>query len=139
MGEIITVFIGLGSNLGNRDRNISDAIALLRAVPGVQVKRVSQTLETKPVGPVQDQPDFMNAVAAIETSLAPIELLDQILLIETKLGRQREERWGPRLIDLDILLYGNETIDHPRLTVPHPEIHNRSFVREALQELGAHG
>jgi len=97
---------------------------------------MSRVQETKPVGPVK-QPDFLNAVARVETLLGPVELLDALLDIERRLGRARKERWGPRTIDLDVLLYGNRVIDHPRLRVPHPEIPYRPFVLEGLRETGA--
>jgi len=131
------VFVGLGSNLGDRRNNILRSIDMLERTRGIRVLDRSTIIETEPVGPVQDQPKFINAAVAIETTLSPIELLDQLHTIEETLGRVRRERWGPRLIDLDILLYGDETINHPRLVVPHPEIRNRPFVQTALRELGA--
>ncbi len=93
--------------------------------------------ETLPIGPAQSK--YLNGVAAIETTLAPLGLLDRLQAIETRLGRVRTERWGPRMIDLDILFYGQETISHPRLTVPHPEIRQRDFVQRELKELGYRG
>jgi 2-amino-4-hydroxy-6-hydroxymethyldihydropteridine diphosphokinase len=135
---MVAVFIGLGSNLGDRKSNIFRALDLLRQNRDIQVREVSTLLETQPVGPVHDQPLFLNAVAAIETSLVPHELLAQLLSIEQRLGRVRRERWGPRNIDLDILVYGNERIDLPNLKIPHPEIKNRPFVQAGLRELAAH-
>lgn len=132
----VIAYIGLGSNLGNREGFIRQAIEWMAKTSGIRVIKVSSLVETKPIGP-QNQPDFLNGVASIETRLTPIALLDCLQAMEDKLGRVREGRWGPRTIDLDILLYGDETIDLPRLKVPHPEIKNRPFVQEALKELGA--
>ena len=95
---------------------------------------VSQLRETEPVG-VVDQPPFLNGAVAIETALAPRELLDLLLEIERSLGRVREERWGPRTIDLDLLVYGDEVVDEPGLRVPHPHLHERRFALEPLAEL----
>ena|SRR5579864_7395133 len=131
---VTTAFIGLGSNIGDRAALISRAITILGTTPGVSVTRVTLPTETKPIGPIQ-QPDYMNAVARIDTELGPMELLDRLQSIENQLGRVRAERWGPRTIDLDILIYGDQVIDHPRLKVPHPEIKNRPFIQEALKEL----
>ena len=136
---MVEAFIGLGSNLGDRKGNILRAVDLLRQSRQIDVKDVSTLLETQPVGPVHDQPPFLNGVAAIETSLKPEELLSELLSIEQRLGRVRKARWGPRNIDLDILLYGQERIDHPHLKIPHPEINNRAFIQAGLQELAAHG
>jgi len=130
------VFIGLGSNLGDRQATLREALTRLDAVDGIAVVAVSSFRETDPVGKV-DQPRFVNAAAALETSLAPRELLDRLLEVERALGRDRtkEERWGPRTLDLDLLLYGGETIDEPGLEVPHPRLAERAFVLEPLVEL----
>ena len=122
-------YIGLGSNLGDREATIEAAIA---ALPGVVA--VSRLRETAPVG-VLDQPPFLNGAAVIETTLSPRELLEQLLAIERELGRERRERWGPRTIDLDLLLYGDAVVDEPGLTVPHPRLHERRFALEPLYEL----
>ena len=122
-------YIGLGSNLGDREATIRAALA---ALPGVVA--VSELRETAPVG-VVDQPPFLNGAAALETELTPRELLDALLAVEQGLGRERRERWGPRTIDLDLLLYGDETIDEPGLDVPHPRLHERRFALEPLAEL----
>ena len=135
---MVTAFIGLGSNLGDRKGHILQALDILRQRRDIRVMDVSTLVETQPVGPVQDQPPFVNGVAAIETSLKPQDLLAELLSIEQRMGRIRKERWGPRTIDLDILLYGNERIDHPDLKIPHPEIENRPFVQAGLRELAAH-
>jgi 2-amino-4-hydroxy-6-hydroxymethyldihydropteridine diphosphokinase len=124
-----TAYIGLGANLGDREATIRAAVA---ALPGVVA--VSSLRETEPLG-VVDQPRFLNGVAALETDLSARELLGVLLRVERALGRERRERWGPRTIDLDLLLYGDETIDEPGLRVPHPRLHERSFALEPLVEL----
>jgi 2-amino-4-hydroxy-6-hydroxymethyldihydropteridine diphosphokinase len=126
-------YIGLGSNLGDREETLRDALARLAELGEV---RVSCFHETDPVG-VTDQPKFVNAVAELSTQLAPRDLLDALLAIERELGRDRsrEQRWGPRTLDLDLLLYGGEMIDEPGLTVPHPRLADRRFVLEPLHEL----
>ncbi len=122
-------YVALGANLGDREATIEAAVA---ALPGVVA--VSQLRETDPVG-VVDQPAFLNGATALETELSPRELLDALLAVERELGRERRERWGPRTIDLDLLLYGDETIDEPGLTVPHPRLHERRFALEPLLDL----
>ncbi len=128
------VFVALGSNLGDREANLE--LALLRMDDHLGLVACSTFVETEPVG-VTDQPKFLNAVAELETELAPGELLERLLEIERELGRDRarEERWGPRTLDLDLLLYGDETVDEPGLTVPHPRLAERLFVLEPLHEL----
>ncbi len=127
-------YVGLGANLGHREETLRRAVELLGAADGVDVLAVSQLRETEPVG-VVDQPPFLNGAVAIETALAPRDLLDLLLEIERSLGRVREERWGPRTIDLDLLVYGNEVVDEPGLRVPHPHLHERRFALEPLVEL----
>jgi 2-amino-4-hydroxy-6-hydroxymethyldihydropteridine diphosphokinase len=127
-------FIGLGANLGNRVEAIHDAVFLLAAAEGVDVLVVSELRETDPVGMV-DQPRFLNGAASIDTALSARELLDTLLAIERSLGRERGERWGPRTIDLDLLLYGDDVVDEPGLRVPHPRLHERRFALEPLAEL----
>ncbi len=122
-------YVGLGANLGDREATIRAALAEL---PGLVA--VSELRETDPVG-VVDQPAFLNGAAALETELSARELLDALLAIERELGRERRERWGPRTIDLDLLLYGDERIDEPGLTVPHPRLHERRFALEPLADL----
>ena len=122
-------YVGLGANLGDREGTIHAAVAEL---PGVVA--VSALRETDPVG-VTDQPRFLNGVVALETDLSPRELLDVLLTVERRLGRERRERWGPRTIDLDLLVYGVEVIDDEGLTVPHPRLHERRFVLEPLAEI----
>jgi 2-amino-4-hydroxy-6-hydroxymethyldihydropteridine diphosphokinase len=133
---VIAAYIGIGSNLGDREGEIGAALDLLRAEEGVDVVAVSSLRETDPVGYV-DQPRFLNGAVAVETSLTARGLLDRLLEIERRLGRVRAEgpRFGPRTIDLDLLLYGDETIDEPGLQVPHPRLAERRFALEPLAEL----
>ena len=129
-----TAYVGLGANLGDRDASIGDALRLLAERPGVTVTAVSSLRETDPVGRL-DQPRFLNGAAELDTTLRPQALLAALLDVEQELGRVRGERWGPRTIDLDLLLYGAERIDEPGLTVPHPRLHERRFALEPLAEL----
>ncbi len=128
--------MGLGANLGDRERAIRRAVERLGAQPGIEVVAVSRLRETDPVGYL-DQPRFLNGAAALETDLGAGELLSRLLAVERELGRDRtgEERFGPRTIDLDLLLYGREEIDEPGLTVPHPRLAERRFALEPLHEL----
>ena len=122
-------YIGLGSNLGDRESLLRRAAELIGAV------RLSEVRETEPWG-LEQQPRFLNAVAEIETTLAPRRLLDHLLDVEARLGRERiGPKWGPRTIDLDLLLYGDETVDEPGLVVPHPRLLEREFVLEPLADL----
>ena len=127
-------FIGLGSNLGERESMIRRALDDLARLPSTTLVRASSLYDTEPVGDT-DQPGFLNAVAQLETGLSARQLLWNLLLIERRLGRVRTRHWGPRVIDLDLLLYGNEVLDQPDLTVPHPELLRRSFVLVPLVEL----
>ena len=129
-------YVGLGANLGERERTLRRAVELLDAEPGIDVAAVSTFRETEPVGYVH-QPAFLNGACALETELGPRELLDRLLAVERVLGRERGAgpRWGPRTIDLDLLLYGDEAVDEPGLTVPHPRLTERSFALEPLLEL----
>ncbi len=128
-------YVGLGANLGDRSAMLRAALEQLAAEPGVSLVAVSSVRETDPVGPV-DQPRFLNAAAALDTELSPRELLDRLLGIERRLGRTREgPRFGPRTIDLDLLLYGEEWLDEPGLELPHPRLHERLFALEPLFEL----
>ena len=128
------VFVGVGSNLGDREFLIRKAVESMRDLPRTLVVRVSSLYDTDPVGEV-DQPAFLNAAVWLETTLEPRELLWQLLLIEKRMGRVRSQRWGPRPIDLDLLFYGEESVDEPDLTIPHPEAHRRAFVLLPLLEL----
>lgn len=127
-------YIGLGANLGDREATVRRAIARLSENDDVEVVAVSTLRETDPVG-VVDQPRFLNGVVAAETTLEPRDLLATLLAIESDLGRVRGERWGPRILDLDLLVYGDLVVDEPGLTVPHPRLHDRRFVLEPLAEL----
>lgn len=128
-----TAYLSLGSNLGDREANLRSAIGLL-ASPRLAVKRISSVYETEPLD-LKEQPRFLNLVVEIETDLFPRMLLTRIQRIERKLGRERRVPKGPRTIDIDILLYGRSEIQSPRLTVPHPRMHQRRFVLEPLAEL----
>ena len=128
-------YIGLGANLGDRETTLRRAVDLLARERGVELVAVSGLRETDPVG-IVEQPRFLNAVAAVETSLPARQLLEALLRIERELGRVREgTRFGPRTIDLDLLLYGEDEIDEPGLRVPHPRLHERRFAVEPLSEL----
>src|SRR5436190_6840140 len=133
--ETVRGFIALGSNLGDRLANLQRAVELLAGRDGVRVLKASRVYETDPVGP--PQPDYLNAVLEIETSLPPARLLEEAQLVERELGRVRTERWGPRTIDIDLLTYGDERIDQPDLQIPHPRMHERAFVLVPLLELTA--
>ncbi|HEX2302349.1 MAG TPA: 2-amino-4-hydroxy-6-hydroxymethyldihydropteridine diphosphokinase [Gaiella sp.] len=127
-------YVGLGANLGDREGTIRRAVTLLGEADGVDAVALSTLRETEPWGPVA-QPSFLNGVVALETELGPRALLDLLLGIERRLGRVRSERWGPRTIDLDLLLYGDTVVDEAGLTLPHPRLHERRFALEPLAEL----
>jgi 2-amino-4-hydroxy-6-hydroxymethyldihydropteridine diphosphokinase len=130
-------YIGIGSNLGDREGTLRSAVESLAAAPGVEVVAVSTLRETAPVGPIVDQPPFLNGAIALDTTLAARELLELLLRIEADHGRTREGlQGGPRTLDLDLLIHGDERIDEPGLTIPHPRLHERPFVLEPLAELG---
>ncbi|SEL20119.1 2-amino-4-hydroxy-6-hydroxymethyldihydropteridinediphosphokinase [Colwellia chukchiensis] len=129
------VFIGLGSNLADPKAQILSALNKLSQLAHCVLKAHSSLYFSRPMGP-QDQPDYMNAVAAIKTSLAPLALLEQLQAIETSAGRVRDgERWGARVLDLDILCFGQQVINSPRLTIPHYGIKQREFVLLPLAEI----
>jgi 2-amino-4-hydroxy-6-hydroxymethyldihydropteridine diphosphokinase len=126
---VVCAYVGLGANLGERETTIRQAAELIGA------RRLSSIRETEPWG-YAEQPRFMNAAAEVDTNLAPRALLGRLLAVERALGRTRDgPRWGPRTIDLDLLLYGSEQLDEPGLVVPHPHLHERLFVLEPLAEL----
>ena len=128
-------FVGLGANLGDRARTIREAVDLLAAEQGIEVLAVSSLRETEPVDYLE-QPRFVNAAAAVETELSAREVLGRLLAVERRLGRTRDgPRFGPRTIDLDLLLYDDVVIDEPGLRVPHPRLHERRFALEPLAEL----
>ena len=135
-----TAYLGLGSNLGDRLAVMSAAVATLNEHPRIKVDfqgGVASLYETSPIGGPPDQPPYLNSALRVQTSLAPLGLLDTVLSIETTLGRVRGERWGPRLIDIDVLLYDDVVLDHERLTLPHPRLHQRRFVLAPLCEIAA--
>ncbi|MBY6204969.1 2-amino-4-hydroxy-6-hydroxymethyldihydropteridine diphosphokinase [Halomonas denitrificans] len=129
-------FVGIGSNLGGPARRVLDAIDALGRLPDTEPGRRSPLYRTAPWGET-DQPDFVNAVAELRTALDPEALLDELQRLETEAGRVRdpEHRWGPRVLDLDLLWFGGLEIDTPRLTVPHPRMHERAFVLQPLCDL----
>lgn len=129
-------YIGLGSNVGRRRETVLAAVELLAAEDGIEIMTISSLRETDPVG-YEDQPPFLNGAAALETDLAPRALLETLLIVERQLGRVRGHgpRFGPRTIDLDLLLYGDEILEEPGLTLPHPRLHERRFALEPLAEL----
>src|ERR1700722_10399205 len=127
------VYLSLGSNLGDRAKNLRDAIAALRKV-GIDVKRISSMYETEPVDYL-DQSWFVNMAMEAETELPPAALLRALHAIETQMGSKKLIAKGPRLIDMDVLLYSNEVIDTPELQIPHPRMHLRRFVLEPLAEI----
>ncbi|MDP5254017.1 MULTISPECIES: 2-amino-4-hydroxy-6-hydroxymethyldihydropteridine diphosphokinase [unclassified Vibrio] len=130
-----TVYIAIGSNLDNPVQQAQQAIEALKQLPDSQWEQVSSLYSSTPMGP-QDQPDYINAVAKLYTHLTPLELLEHTQRIELEHGRVRkEQRWGARTLDLDILLYGQETIEHPRLTIPHYGMKVREFVVYPLAEI----
>lgn len=130
----VRCYLGLGSNMGDPGANIKKAIELLNETAGIEVTAVAPFYRTAPVG-YTEQDYFFNTVAAINTSLDPRQLLAKMQQIEDRLGRVRVIRWGPRTVDLDLLLYGDETIATPELEVPHPRMHQRAFVMVPLADL----
>ncbi len=129
-----TCYIGLGSNLENPQQQILSAIEQLRAIKNTIIKKCSSLYHTKAIGN-ESQPDFVNAVIEIETTLSPHELLQQLLIIEQQHGRKRIEKWGPRTLDLDILLFDSIVLTTDELTIPHPRMLERAFVLVPLFEI----
>jgi len=140
----VLAYIGLGSNLEAPVRQLEGALEKLKRIRDTRLLRVSRFYRTRPVG-IVDQPDFVNAVAEISTTLEPRTLLDVLFAIENLQGRKRESHWGPRTLDLDLLLYDSVAMDSPRLQLPHPRMHERAFVLAPLAdiddglEVGEHG
>ncbi len=128
-------YVGLGSNLGDRAATLAEAVRRLACSDGIKVAAVSAFVETAPAGGPPGQPMFLNAAAHLLTNLPPEELLDRLLAIESALGRERAERWGPRTIDLDLLLYDGLVVASERLMLPHPRMHERAFVLGPLAEI----
>ena len=132
-----TAYLGLGSNVGDREEYIEQAVFLLEKNPNIQVSKRSSNYETEAEGP-GEQPPFMNAAVEIRTKLSPHKLMEVCQEIETALGREREVEWGPRTIDIDILLFENEIISDDKLQIPHPLMHERMFVLKPLKEIAPH-
>lgn len=128
------VFLGLGSNLGERGKNLASALAELKRLSGTTVVWASSVYESEPYGR-KDQPHFLNAAVELETTLAPAELLARLKELERRLGRTDQERWAPRIIDLDILVYDGLVVEDENVTVPHPELTKRRFVLVPLREI----
>jgi len=128
------ILIGLGSNIGDRQKNIITAIQMLGKHKAISIEKISSLYETKPVG-LTEQPDFLNGAISITTTLAPRTLLKVCLNVECQMGRIRGQRWGPRNIDIDILVYDDHVIKEETLYIPHPRLHERSFVLIPLQEI----
>lgn len=133
-GSTVAAFIGLGSNLNNPVAQVTEAIAELNTLPETALHSYSRLYQSSPMAGM-DQPDYVNAVARVDTSLEPHTLLEELQAIETAHGRVREERWGARTLDLDLLLYGSITIDTPDLIVPHPGVGEREFVLYPLYDI----
>jgi 2-amino-4-hydroxy-6-hydroxymethyldihydropteridine diphosphokinase len=132
---VTRAYVGLGANLGDRERTLRAAVAALAEEEGIAVVAVSALRDTEPVG-VDEQPNFLNGVVALDTTLSARELLERLLATEQQFGRVRVQgEHGPRTLDLDLLLYGDERIEASGLTVPHPRLHERRFVLEPLAEL----
>lgn len=127
-------FLSLGTNMGDRLANLQEGLRLLRSHAAVTVAKLSSIYETEPVG-YTEQPAFLNMAVQVSTSLSAEELLDLCLSIEQEIGRVREFRWGPRIIDLDILLYNQDNIESEKLIIPHPRMHERAFVLVPLIEI----
>ena len=128
------VFIGLGSNLGNREENVRKAVQKIGKLPQTSILTISSVINTRPVGKT-DQPDFLNCIIRIETNFNAEKLLMQLKKIESDIGRIRREKWGPRIIDLDILFFNDEIINTKNLQIPHPEILKRKFILTSMNEI----
>lgn len=135
-GPAETVYVGLGSNLDDPQSQVTQALLELGRLPHTRLDAQSSLYVSAPLGP-QDQPEYINAVARLQTTLMPLALLDELQAIEQTHRRVRQQRWGPRTLDLDILLFGDRVIDLPRLQVPHPHMHSRVFVLRPLAEIEA--
>ncbi len=134
MGE--RVYVALGSNVGDRTAHLTHARARLAQLPGTRLVRASRVEETAPVGPVPQGP-YLNQMVLLETELEPAQLLAHLHAIEAERGRARQEQWGPRTLDLDIVRYGDRTVRQPELIIPHPELPNRDFWLGEMAELDA--
>jgi len=136
-GPTIRAYVAVGANLGDRRANIDRAVRLLDESEGIAVTRMSSLLENPPVGGPSGAPDFLNGALELHTTLSAKDLLARLLAVEQSLGRERREKWGPRTIDLDLLLYGDHVICEPHLHVPHPRLHERRFVLQPLAEIAS--
>lgn len=134
MNALKEAYVALGTNLGNREAALREALRRMDGAGGLQVRRISGVYETEPVG-YADQPAFLNMAAAVGTELSPVELLRKLLEIEQDMGRVREIRWGPRTIDLDLLWYEGVSMDTEELTLPHPRMGERAFVLVPLRDV----
>jgi 2-amino-4-hydroxy-6-hydroxymethyldihydropteridine diphosphokinase len=134
---MVEVLLALGSNLGNRQEILESAWKEISNLPQTKTLRISRFHKTQPVGGTPNQPEFLNAVCTVCTTLPPQVLLEKLQEIEIQFGRIRTEHWGPRTLDIDILLYGNQIIHTPTLSIPHPEMLHRRFVLEPAQEIAA--
>jgi 2-amino-4-hydroxy-6-hydroxymethyldihydropteridine diphosphokinase len=134
MTAVHVAYIALGANLGDRESSLKEAIRRLDAEAGISVESVSPVYETAPVG-YTDQPSFLNMAIRVETRLEPIDLLRRLLAVEQEMGRVRDIRWGPRTIDLDLLVYGDTLLETQELTLPHPRIGERAFVLYPLRDI----
>ncbi|WP_336714566.1 2-amino-4-hydroxy-6-hydroxymethyldihydropteridine diphosphokinase [Arthrobacter sp. USHLN218] len=134
----VKAVLALGSNLGERSDTLSHAVADLVDTPRVRLCAVSPVVQTKSVGGPEDQPDYLNMVIEVETDLGPHELLAHCQAVENRHHRTREVRWGPRTLDVDIITYGDLTMDEPTLTIPHPRAHERAFVLQPWAWMDSH-
>jgi len=132
---MVICYLGIGSNLGNRRKNIEIAVKKINSLKNTKVIKLSGIIETKAVGGPSRQPKFLNAALKIKTNLTPVALLKHLKKIEQDLGRVKSVRWGPRIIDLDILLYGDRIVNNNNLQIPHPRIFEREFVIKPLLEI----
>ncbi|MEN8446319.1 MAG: 2-amino-4-hydroxy-6-hydroxymethyldihydropteridine diphosphokinase [Cyanobacteria bacterium J06555_13] len=135
-GDWTCAAIALGGNLGNSQKILTEAIAVINCDRSIRVLKRSHFYKTAPIGP--PQPDYLNACILIETVLTPRSLLQHLLAIENQFGRVRQVRWGARSLDLDLLLYGDQVVDAPGLTIPHPRLHERAFVLVPLRDVSPH-
>lgn len=135
MAEPQRAYVGLGANLGDARAQVEAAIVALASLPGSRLLARSSLYRTAPMGAGADGPDYVNAVALLQTTLAPLELLDALQAIERRFGRERSYPNAPRTLDLDLLLHGDQRLDSPTLTLPHPRLHQRAFVLQPLAEL----
>ncbi|MGN6504854.1 MAG: 2-amino-4-hydroxy-6-hydroxymethyldihydropteridine diphosphokinase [Tepidisphaeraceae bacterium] len=134
-GNSVAAYVAIGSNLGDRARYCYSAVQQLSIHPQISITRLSSLFETAPVGGPEGSPPFLNGAIALETSLGAHALLDELHAIENRLGRDRRQRWEPRVIDLDLLLYGDKILSRDHCIVPHPMMHQRAFVLEPLMQI----